>query len=108
MTPDDGAGQHSLEGAAREELEFLWDDLHNARSTAANGEWSIRCDDLVHRIGALTRHVGPTHWEKIQIPLLEDGVYQRIHADIEIPVEVDVEHVKQVRADIEARMRRPC
>lgn len=107
MTPDNGAGQDSLQAAAREELEFLWDDLHNARRTAANGEWSIRFDELVHRIGVLTRHVGPTPWEKVQIPLLEDGVYQRIHADLEILVEVDMQHVRQVRADIEARIRRP-
>lgn len=93
----------TLREAVREELDSLWSDLNIARRDAINGVWSIRCDGLVERIKNLTSLVGATPWEQIQIPLLEDGVYQRIHDEVGIPVEVDMKRVAEVRARIDKR-----
>lgn len=91
-----------LEAAVREELADLWCDLHRAQSYAINGKWSIACDNLEGRIKLLTPLVGATPWDEIQIQLLENGVYQRIHADLGIAVEPDMERVAQVRDRINA------
>lgn len=96
-TSEDEFNARTLEDAARWELELLWGDLHDARRYAVNGEWSIRCDTLVERIQMFTRLVGPTPWENIQIPLLEDGTYQRIHAEIDVAAEVDMVRVAETR-----------
>lgn len=101
--PDETAKSDSLHETARQELACLWNDLNDARRSAANGEWSMRCDHLVWRIEALTKHVGATPWEEIQIPLLEDGVYQRVHSGMGISVDVDMVRVAEVRASINAR-----
>lgn len=93
----------TLREAVREELDALWSDLNIARRDAINGIWSIRCDGLVERIKALTPLVGATPWEQIQIPLLEEGVYQRIHAELGISVDVDMERVTEVRGHIDER-----
>ncbi|MEU5580913.1 hypothetical protein ABZ791_30015 [Streptomyces huasconensis] len=82
-----------LRDVAREELAFLWDDLHDAQCSAAGERWSMACDRLVERIKALTQLVGPTPWDEVQIPLLVNGVYQRIHDELGIPVTVDMERV---------------
>lgn len=92
----------ALKAAVCEELRDLWCDLNRAQSHAVNGEWSIECDNLEERIKTLTPLVGATSWEEIQIALLENGVYQRIHADLGIAVEPDMERVAQVRASINA------
>lgn len=92
-----------LEEVAREELRLLWKDLADARSYSVNGAWSIRCDELVERINALTTLVGPTPWDEISIPLLEAGIYQRVHADLGIPVEVDMERAMRAKASMEQR-----
>jgi hypothetical protein len=89
-----------LKAAVREELKDLWGDLHRAQTYAINGSWSIACDNLEERIKSLTPLVGATLWDEIQIPLLENGVYQRIHADLGIAVEPDMERVAQVRTRI--------
>lgn len=99
-TPTD---DRSLEDVAREELGLLWNDLNRERSLAINGEWSMNCDHLVERIKALTPLVGPTPWEEIQIPLLELGIYQRVHTELGIPVDVDMERIAKTRASIERR-----
>jgi len=91
-----------LKTAVREELADLWCDLNRAQSYAINGQWSIQCDNLEERIKNLTPLVGATPWDEIQIVLLENGVYQRIHADLGITVEPDMERVAQVRARISA------
>lgn len=103
---EDEFDARTLDDAARWELELLWGDLHDARRSAANGAWSIRCDGLAARIKMFTRLVGPTPWEKIQIPLLEDGIYQRIHAEVGVPVEVDMTRVAETRQYINERMAR--
>ena len=96
----------ALTEAARAELACLWNDLHRARKEAINGHWSIRCDGLVDRIKRLTLLVGPTPWEQIQLPLLEDGVYQRLHAEMGVAAPVDADRVVQARARINAWRKR--
>lgn len=95
-----------LRKACRKELRSLWHDLDHAVRSALNGTWSMGCDDVTHRIKRLTRLVGPTPWEAIQITLLESGVYQRIHAELGIEVTVDMDQVAEVRERIEDRRRR--
>lgn len=96
----------TLRTAVQEELAALWSDLNIAQRNAINGQWSIQCGHLEHRIKQLTPLVEPTPWEEIQIPLLENGVYQRIHADMGITVDVDMDRVAGVRASINARASR--
>lgn len=93
-----------LEQAAREELSYLWGDLNTARESAIRGQWSIRCDGIEERIKTLTALVGPTPWDEIQIPLLEDGIYQRIHAELGIEAAPDMGRVAQVRESIDSRL----
>lgn len=91
---------------ARGELACLWYDLHDARMYAYSGQWSMKCGSLVERIKALTPLVGPTPWEEIQIPLLEAGVYQRIHAELGIDsaeVRPDMVKVSEMRARMDAQ-----
>ncbi|MEK2474017.1 hypothetical protein [Streptomyces noursei] len=87
----------TLRAAIRDELESLWDDLDTARSSALNGHWSTTCDFLVDRIKKLTSLVGPTSWRSIQLPLLEDGIYQRVHRELGVDAPVDMEAVAQER-----------
>ncbi|OON71771.1 hypothetical protein [Streptomyces tsukubensis] len=89
--------QDPLREAAREELAHLWRDLDDARHGATNGYWSMRCDWVVARIKRLTPLVGPTPWPCIQTPLLEQGIYQRVHAELGIPAPVDMDDVARVR-----------
>jgi hypothetical protein len=93
-----------LEEVAREELACLWGDLEIARRSAINGTWSIQCDNLTDRIKGLTAVIGPTPWDEIQIPLLELGIYQRIHAELSIDspeVRPDMEKVAGLRARLD-------
>lgn len=85
-----GAGTGHLSAALREELAHLWRDLDDARHGAANGYWSMRCDWLVSRIKRITPLVGPTPWQQIQAPLLEQGIYQRVHAELGVEARVDL------------------
>lgn len=96
-----------LEQAAREELSYLWGDLNTARQNAIRNQWSIQCDGIEDRIKTLTALVGPTPRDEIQIPLLEDGIYQRIHAELGIEVAPDMERVAQVRENSSSRARWP-
>ncbi|MFD7997315.1 hypothetical protein [Streptomyces mexicanus] len=92
-----------LEEVIREELANLWFDLNAARQSALNGEWSMQCGYLERRIKKLTPIVGATPWEEIQLPLLEHGIYQRIHAELGIEVSPDMEKVAKVRKSIGRR-----
>ncbi|MCX4450679.1 hypothetical protein [Streptomyces sp. NBC_01789] len=83
---------------ARGELVCLWGDLDEARRDAHEGQWSMGCDSLVERIKALTPLVGATPWAQVQIALLEDGVYQRVHQELGIEVTVDMDAVAEHRA----------
>jgi hypothetical protein len=95
-----------LEVVAREELQWLWADLAVAVRSALNGTWSVHCEAIEDRIKALTPLVGPTPWEQIQIPLLETGTYQRIHEELGIEVQVDMEGVAQHRARLDGTATR--
>jgi hypothetical protein len=106
MPQDDVSELETLREAIRDELGSLWSDLGQARSSAINGQWSMRCDWIVDRIGKLTRIVGPTPWEEIHLPLLENDVYQRIHAELGVDAPVDMERVTKARASIDARSER--
>lgn len=90
--------------ACREEVANLWHDLRRAIENGINTNWSIQCEHVADRIEMLTRLVGPTSWEEIPIPLIEDGVYQRLHAEwgIEYPA-IDMDRIAQVRASINER-----
>ncbi|MEU1071959.1 MULTISPECIES: hypothetical protein [unclassified Streptomyces] len=92
-----------LEEVAREELRLLWKDLEAARGTAIDGKWSMLCDHLVHRISELATLLGPTPWEEISIPLLETGIYQRVHRELDVNAPVDMERVAETRASIDGR-----
>ena len=86
-----------LTQAVCDELEYLWNDLDDAMRYALNGTWSIQCDGLADRIKTLTQLVGPTPWDKVQMSLLENGVYQRIHDELDIRVEPDMDAVREIR-----------
>jgi hypothetical protein len=88
----------TLREALSEELSCLWTDLQTARRSAYKGNWSMHCDWIEGRIKAITPLVGPTPWEKLDIQLIEDGVYQRIHAEIGVDAPYDEEGVRKHRA----------
>lgn len=90
-----------LEEVMREELSCTWGDLEQAQRRAANDRWSIECTNLEDRIKRLTPLVGPTPWEDVGVRLLENGVYQRIHAEMDIAVEPDMARVADVRKRID-------
>jgi hypothetical protein len=92
-TPD----RDALAAALAEELVQLWGDLTAAVRYALTGSWSIQCENLAERIVALSRLVGPTGWEHIDVKLLLDGVYEKVHreAGIEVPP-VDWDRVRAV------------
>lgn len=106
MNAADLPDREALLAAMRDELDALWYDLHQAQRDAMNGQWSINCDGLAERIRIFTALVGPTPWEQIQLPLLENGVYQRLHAEWDVQADVDMVRVAETRASIEERHRR--
>lgn len=75
----------ACEFVLREELVALWDDLSSAIRHAVNGQWSIQCDNLAWRMEQITRLVGPCPHDRIQMPLLLDGTYERLHAEWGVP-----------------------
>lgn len=98
----------SLRGALRDELSCLWTDLQTARRDAINGRWSMHCDWIVDRIKQITPLVGPTPWTELDIQLIEDGVYQRVHAEIGVDAPYDEEGVRKHRARLDAAPVRPA
>lgn len=73
------------DSALRWLLVLAWDDLQKARSEALNGRWSMACDQQVCRIVGLTRLVGPLPWEQVQVDLILEGVYERVHEALGTP-----------------------
>lgn len=73
----------------REELEHLWSDLDQSikrrRDFVAMGgrgdaeTWSVETEGLVERIGVISRAVGPISPGDVQVPLLLDGTFDRVH-----------------------------
>ncbi len=86
----------TLEGTLRDELVYLWEDLHHAIEHAHNGCWSTACESLTYRIVALTRVTTALPWEAVQVRLVRSGVYERIHR------EAGLEHPPIDWADVEA------
>jgi hypothetical protein len=100
MTIDDDYPT-TLEQAARDEQEQLWDDLDKAIGNALRGGWSMQCDNLTYRIVALARLVGATPWGQIQVSLLRSGVYERILNDADLTYEqIDWDAVARTEAAI--------
>jgi hypothetical protein len=95
----------TLRAALTEELSYLWTDLQAARRAAINGSWSMHCEWIEGRIKTLTPLVGPTPWTDLDIELIEDGVYQRIHAEIGVDAPYDEEGVRKHRARLDASAR---
>lgn len=75
----------TIHSALHRTLELAWRDLQSARREALNGRWSILCESQVYRIIGLTRLVGPTLWEKVDVDLILDGIYERIHEAVGMP-----------------------
>lgn len=92
----------TLRTALTEELSYLWTDLQTARRSAINGEWSMHCDWIEGRIKTITPLVGPTPWTELDIQLIEDGVYQRIHQEIGVDAPYDEDGVRKHRARLNA------
>ena len=87
----------TLRNALRDELSCLWTDLQTARRSAYKDGWSMHCDWIVERIKTITPLVGPTSWRQLDIGLIEDGVYQRIHEEIGVAAPYDEEGVRNHR-----------
>ncbi|MTE20298.1 hypothetical protein F0L17_14505 [Streptomyces sp. TRM43335] len=100
--PQCGEETDELRQAVRDELASLWHDLEAAQRSAHGHReglpWSIHCDDLEERIKALTTLVEPTPWQNVPPSLVDNGVYQRIHGELRIPVRVAPAAVAAVRA----------
>jgi hypothetical protein len=77
----------TLEQAAREEQEFLWNDLDQAIGMAVNGEWSMHCDTLAWRIVGFAKLVGATPWGDVPMTLVRSGVYERVLSDAGVSYE---------------------
>jgi hypothetical protein len=101
MTSQETPTVEQLTAAIRDELESLWCDLHEAISRAIRCTWSIEALSVKERIQALTKLVGPTPWESIQLPLIEAGVYQRVHSEIDMDAPVDMRRVAETRRSID-------
>jgi hypothetical protein len=93
------------EAAMRWLLKLAWDDLQRSRREAINGRWSMACDHHVDRIIGLTRLVGPVPWEEIQVDLLLDGIYERIHEAIGHPTPLSDDDRRRAREVLERRAR---
>lgn len=89
----------TLTDAARAELEQLWGDLAAHRRYAHNGVWSVGCENKAYRIVALSRLVGALPWGQVDVDVLLDGLYERLHteAGIAYPA-IDWERVRAVKA----------
>lgn len=67
--------------AAKWELVCLWGDMDEAQLAALNGSWSIRMEHVQDRILTLTKIVGACPWQHIQIRILKNGLYEKVHLD---------------------------
>lgn len=95
----------SPDAALRHLLDLAWGDLQRARHHALNGVWSMECDSAVHRIAGLTRLVGPISWRAVQVDLILDGIYERIHAAIGTPTPLTDADRTRAREVMERRSR---
>lgn len=100
----------SLEDAAVDELMRLWGDLHAAMRDARDGCWSVACEGVARRIAVLTRALSrATRWQEVDVDLLENGIYQRMHDLMGISYEPpDMTVVAEMRAEREASLAKIC
>ncbi len=75
----------TAESALRHLLALAWNDLVYARERAMNRRWSVECDWHVARIVGLTRLVGPLPWGHVNVDLIVDGTYERVHGAMGVP-----------------------
>jgi hypothetical protein len=101
MTTQETPTVEQLTEAIREELTSLWYDLYEAINRAIRCTWSMEALSVKDRIQALTKLVGPTSWESIQLPLVESGIYQQVHAEIDVDAPVDTRLVAEARKYID-------
>jgi len=91
------------DSALRWLLVLAWSDLQSARRSALNGRWSMECDAMVCRIIGLTRLVGPLSWEQVDVDLILDGVYERIHERIGTPTPLTDDDRRRASAVMDRR-----
>jgi hypothetical protein len=93
--------------ALRDELEHLWNDLVEGyrMSRATPPEQSMECLGLVERIKTITKLVGPLPAEKITMPFLLTGMYERVHAEIGIDASVPPKILQRAREYVTAGER---
>ncbi|MFI6290101.1 hypothetical protein ACIBEJ_00865 [Nonomuraea sp. NPDC050790] len=89
MTGTRGA-QRRLLAELRQELVELWHDLAEAHlhSRSKPPELSRECRQLIRRIKTITSVAGAVAPGQIDMRLLLTGLYQRIHAELGVNVEV--------------------
>lgn len=93
------------DSALRWLLQLAWADLESARRRAIDGRWSIECAGQVDQIVGLTRLVGPLDWGHVQVDLILDGVYERIHELIGTPTPLSDDERRRAREVLERRGR---
>lgn len=86
------------DSALRWLLRLAWDDLQSTRHSAIDGKWSMACDGQVERVIGLTRLAGPLEWEHVQVDLILDGIYERIHEAIGTPTPLSVDDRRRALA----------
>ena len=94
--------------ALRKELEHLWGDLAEdyRMSRATPPEKSMGCLGRIGRIQTITKLIGPCPPEKIQMPFLLTGMYERVHADIGLTATVPEEMLRHSREYVVESQRR--
>ncbi|MDF6017056.1 hypothetical protein [Streptomyces sp. JH34] len=92
---------HHPEQVAREEAGYP----HRALRSTIRGQRAVRCDTVREHIKALPRS-GPSPWSEIQVPMMQDGVRQRIHPGIGSDGTAGMEQVSQAWA--RPRASRSC
>jgi hypothetical protein len=104
MAGTDTAEEYATaESALRWLLELAWADLQSARRRALNGRWSMECDAQVSRIVGLTKLIGPTPWQNIQVDLILDGIYERIHETTGTPTPLSSDDRRRAREVLDRR-----
>jgi hypothetical protein len=74
----------------RRELMYLWGDLASAYrcSGVTPPERSPGCEGMIERIHNVTRVVGPVDPQQVEIWFLLTGMYERVHAAMDLEVVV--------------------
>jgi hypothetical protein len=84
---------------------LAWGELQEARRQALNGAWSMQCDNLVDQIVGLTSLVGPEPWESVQVDLILDGMYERLHEAMGCPTPLSDDDRRRAQEVLDRRAR---